>query len=70
MFHTKNGCFIAHTNMSRLWYLDNYFFYFSTELYHNSRFLCPHLLKAAVGHIAFHREVTAILDYVRFVTRP
>ena len=33
------------------------------------RFLCPHLPKAGVGHIAFRRDVTCVCAYVTFVTR-
>ena len=32
-------------------------------------FLCPHLLKAGVGHIAFRRDVTSVCAYVTFITR-
>ena len=34
-------------------------------------FLCPHLPKAGVGHIAFRRDVTSVRAYVyvTFVTR-
>ena len=35
----------------------------------NKLFLCPFLLKEAVGHIAFHRDVMSVCSYVTFITR-
>ena len=45
----------------------NFIDYFLKEIskFSYAVFLCPHLPKAGVGHIAFRRDVTSVRAYVR-----
>ena len=43
----------------------SYIFYTFLHILYSSKFLCPRLLKLAVGYIAFDRDVASVRAYMR-----